>query len=86
FGTIEESTLIWENVQSINTSTFLNAFNKFRNEVIKLRLSHSDITVLVQTHEIGMTVCQALDKLNFKYIDIFSKDPTESRQKKMWFF
>lgn len=86
FGTIEESTLIWENVQSINTSTFLNEFNKFRNEVIKLGLSHSDITVLVQTHEIGMTVCKALDKLKFKYIDIFSKDPTESRQKKMWFF
>lgn len=86
FGTIEESTLIWENVQSVDTSTFLNAFNKFRNGVVKLQLSHSDITILVQTHEIGMTVCEALDQLNLKYIDIFSKDPTESRQKKMWFF
>lgn len=86
FGTIEESTLIWENLKFLNSSSFFDVFNKFRKEITKLQLSNSDITILVQTHQIGMNVCQALDSLNLKHIDIFSNDPVESRQKKMWFF
>ncbi|OTG92363.1 nuclease-related domain-containing DEAD/DEAH box helicase [Acinetobacter sp. ANC 3832] len=86
FGIIEESTLIWENLKFLDSSSFFDIFKKFRNEITKLQLSNSDITILVQTHEIGMNVCQALDSLNLKHIDIFSNDPAESRQKKMWFF
>lgn len=86
FGTIEESTLIWENLKIFNSSTFMNVFKFFRNEVIKLQLSNSDITILVQTHEIGINLCQALDKLGFNTINIFSEDPAESRRKKIFFF
>lgn len=87
FGTIEESTLVWDNLEVLDSSTFLNVFKKFRNEVIKLQLSNADITILVQTHEIGMSVCKdLLDSLGLNCIDIFSNDPAISRQKKMWFF
>lgn len=86
FGVIEEATLIWRNVPEINESVFLDDFKNFKNQVIQLELSHSDMTILVQTHDIGLMVCKALESLGLKYIDIFSKDPIESRQKKMWFF
>ncbi|WP_180168584.1 nuclease-related domain-containing DEAD/DEAH box helicase [Acinetobacter sp. YH01003] len=86
FGIIEEAKLIWKNIAEINEATFLAEFKEFRSQVVHLALSNSDITILVQSHEIGMLVCQALDHLKLKYIDIFSKDPIESRQKKMFFF
>lgn len=86
FGVIEEATLVWRNLPEITETAFLDEFKSFKNEVIQLELSHSDMTILVQTHDIGLLVCKVLECLGLKYIDIFSKDPIESRQKKMWFF
>lgn len=86
FGVIDEATLIWKNISVLNQEVFIDVFKDFRNKVIELNLSNSDITILVQSHAIGMVICKSLDKLGFKYIDIFSNDPIESRQKKMFFF
>lgn len=83
---IEEATLVWRNLPEITVTAFLDEFKNFKSQVINLELSHSDMTILVQSHDIGLLVCQTLDRLGLKYIDIFSKDPVESRQKKMWFF
>lgn len=86
FGVIEESTLVWRNVPIITANALLDEFKRFKNQVIQLQLSHSDMTILVQTHDIGLLVCKVLDNLKLNHINIFSKDPIESRQKKMWFF
>lgn len=86
FDVIEESTLVWRNIERVDTQTFRDVFKEFRNQVVQLQLSNSDITILVQTHDIGMNICYALSQLGLNYIDIFSDDPAESRQKKMWFF
>lgn len=86
FGVVEEATLIWKNLAILNKDVFIDTFKEFRNNLIALDLSNSDITILVQSHAMGIIVCEALDRLGLKHIDIFSNDPIESRQKKMWFF
>ena len=86
FGVIEEATLIWKNLQTYSQEVFIDIFKDFREQVITMGLSNSDITILVQSHVVGMSICEALDNLGLRFIDVFSKDPIESRQKKMFFF
>ncbi|MGE6795309.1 UvrD-helicase domain-containing protein [Psychrobacter okhotskensis] len=83
----------WEQVKSLSSNVIEKAILDIRSFLIdKQKLSMNDISILVQDKSLGKDVCNALDKIGIKHINIFSFDKDsetfikEERARKMAFY
>lgn len=83
----------WEQAKSLSSNIIEKAILDIKNFLIdKQELSMNDITILVQDKSLGKDVCNVLDKIGIKHINIFSFDKDsqssikEERARKMAFY
>ncbi|MGE6330483.1 UvrD-helicase domain-containing protein [Psychrobacter pacificensis] len=83
----------WEQVNSLSSNIIENIILSIRKFLIdKQELSMNDISILVQDKSLGKDVCNVLDKIGIRHINIFSfnKDSEtsikEERARKMAFY